>query len=162
MRAILLSSLALLLLGSAGCGAEGPPTRAEGEAVAPPAEDRAEPAPSSGEGQGDAEGEEPQAAGSCEAIAARFRTAMSAATGRCESDADCMCFNPVVSEAGCGGITDRPTATRLATIESDFHTAGCPWPHQCGPWACRPACQEGHCVGASGGMALPAPLPATP
>jgi hypothetical protein len=70
---------------------------------------------------------------------------MAAATGACAAASDCGCFNPVVEEAGCGGITDAVTTRELQAIETRFHADGCPWPHQCGAWACVPVCHEGRC-----------------
>jgi hypothetical protein len=87
----------------------------------------------------------------CEPPRARFRAASVAATGACATDAECGCFNPVVDEAGCGGVTDATTAAALAAIERDFHAASCPWPHQCAPWACEPTCRAGRCVNAGSG-----------
>lgn len=92
----------------------------------------------------------------CTLHRAAFRAAMATATGTCIADADCGCFNPVVEEAGCGGITDAATAARMAAIEADFHRDGCPWPHLCGPWACTPVCREGRCANeGAGGLVLP-------
>jgi hypothetical protein len=98
----------------------------------------------------------PAAPDPCATHAADFRAAMAGATGRCAADDECGCFNPVVEEAGCGGITDRATSGRLGAIETAWRAAGCSWPHQCGPWACTPACRDGRCVNAgSGGRVLP-------
>ena len=84
--------------------------------------------------------------GDCAAIAARFRQALGEATGTCSSDSDCACYNAVIPEAGCGGITDAATAARLAGIEHDFHAASCPWPHQCGASLCQPHCTSSRCA----------------
>jgi len=83
---------------------------------------------------------------SCDVIAARFRTALSATAGTCRTDADCACYNPVITEAGCGGITDATTAAQLAAIEREFHAASCPWPHQCAAMSCQPHCASGRCA----------------
>jgi hypothetical protein len=92
----------------------------------------------------------------CDAHAEAFRAAMRGATGTCASDGDCGCFNPVVSEASCGGVTDGATATRLGAIERAFRGEGCDWPQACAPWACQPACREGRCVNTmGGGLQLP-------
>ena len=81
---------------------------------------------------------------------------MAAATGSCETNSDCGCFNPVVGEAGCGGITDRTTTDELGAIEQRFHADNCPWPHQCGPWSCQPECREGRCGNSTrGGLSIP-------
>ena len=141
MRACL---VALTLL--VGCGAEpsvpssGPP---EPSAVAPLVPPAAPPVPAA-------------VADPCEVHRASFRAAIASATGTCTADAECGCFNPVVGEAGCGGITDAVTAARMAAIEAAFHAADCPWPHACGPWSCTPVCREGRCVnGDAGGLITP-------
>ncbi len=98
----------------------------------------------------------PIVAARCDAHHAAFRAAMATATGRCASDAECACFNPVVEEAGCGGISDAATAATLSAIEVAFHADACEWPHQCAAWACEPVCREGRCTnGGSGGRLLP-------
>lgn len=84
----------------------------------------------------------------CDVHRAAFRAALASATGACTADAECGCYDPVVGEAGCGGITDGATAARLSAIEADFHRDDCPWPHMCGPWSCTPVCREGRCVNA--------------
>jgi hypothetical protein len=84
-------------------------------------------------------------ADTCPQIAASFRDALKSAGGACTTAADCACYNPVVADAGCGGVTDRATADALADLERRFHAAGCPWPHQCAAWVCNPACVEGRC-----------------
>lgn len=125
----------------AACGAEPAPV------VAPPPEPP--PAPPAAP---------PASVDPCTAHQAAFRAALASASGTCTTDTECGCFNPVVGEAGCGGITDAATAARLGAIEADFHRDGCPWPHLCGPWACTPVCREGRCVnGGAGGMIWPAP-----
>ncbi|MFO0551321.1 MAG: hypothetical protein U0271_23225 [Polyangiaceae bacterium] len=97
----------------------------------------------------------------CADLSDRFRAVMKQATGVCKTDADCGCFQPVVEEAGCGGITDKATTDRLDALTSQFLSSAngqraCSWPHQCGPWACEPVCQRGRCVNSAvGGMVLP-------
>ena len=116
-----------------GCGAEPPQQSPEPE-----------PAPA------------PAPVSACDGHSADFRARMATATGSCTSDAECGCFNPVVGEAGCGGITDRASSDALGVIEATFHADACPWPHRCAPWACEPACREGRCVNAGmGGRVLP-------
>lgn len=108
------------------------------------------------EPEAEAERSAPPAADACAVHAAEFRRAMARATGQCSADTDCGCFDPVVGEAGCGGITDRATADRLQEIERAFHASSCPWPHQCGPWRCEPVCRDGRCVNSQpGGYVLP-------
>jgi hypothetical protein len=82
----------------------------------------------------------------CPAIASRFRDTLAHAPGTCHVDADCGCYDPVVEEVGCGGVTDRATATRLQAIEAEFLGVGCPWPHLCAAIACTPVCHEGRCM----------------
>ncbi|HEY8431399.1 MAG TPA: hypothetical protein VIL20_23625 [Sandaracinaceae bacterium] len=135
-----------------GCSGSTPAERSN-----PNVEAQTEP---STEVEADVEGEGPSsdtpAARACEDIQQQFRHAMARATGRCSADTDCGCFNPVVGEAGCGGITDRATADALSEIEHAFHAARCPWPHQCGPWRCEPVCRDGRCVNSQpGGRLLP-------
>lgn len=92
----------------------------------------------------------------CDVHRAAFRAAMASATGACSDASECGCFNPVVGEAGCGGITDAATATRLGEIERAFHEDDCPWPHACPAWSCVPTCEAGRCVnGTLGGQLLP-------
>jgi hypothetical protein len=81
----------------------------------------------------------------CVAIAGRFRDALKAASGRCEKDADCGCYNPVIAEAGCGGVTDGATVATLRALEGEFHQAKCAWPHQCPAQQCAPRCDHGTC-----------------
>ena len=98
----------------------------------------------------------PEPSSTCEGHGDDFRARMATATGSCTTDSECGCFNPVVAEAACGGITDRASADALGVIEAAFHASGCPWPHQCAAWSCEPACREGRCVnGAVGGLVLP-------
>ena len=92
----------------------------------------------------------------CRAIQEEFGRVLRTATGSCTQDDECGCFDPVIGEAGCGGITDSATTNQLRAITTRFHEAGCPWPHQCGPWACMPVCREGQCRNSSaGGMIVP-------
>lgn len=97
----------------------------------------------------------------CVDLGDRFREVMKQATGTCKSDADCGCFQPVVKEAGCGGITDKGTTDRLNELTREFLSSAngqkaCSWPHQCGPWSCQPSCQQGRCANStSGGLILP-------
>lgn len=96
------------------------------------------------------------AADPCEPHRAAFRAALAGATGTCTRAEDCGCFNPVVEEAGCGGITDAATAARLGAIQGDYFRAGCAWPHACAAWSCEPTCRAGRCVnGAAGGLVVP-------
>ncbi len=82
----------------------------------------------------------------CDEIATRFLAAVSAGTGECASSQDCGCYNPVHGGLGCGGVTDATTIAQLSSLEAEFHAASCPWPHQCGPWACAPRCESGRCA----------------
>ena len=86
------------------------------------------------------------AGATCKDLADSFRKTWKQAPGTCAADADCGCFNPVIEEAGCGGVTDRATATKLAGIESAFHVASCPWPHLCAAQVCAPRCTAGRCA----------------
>ena len=88
------------------------------------------------------------ATGACVVHQDAFRVALASATGTCATNDDCGCYNPVIAEAGCGGITDAATASRLRAIEDAWRSDGCQWPHQCGPWSCEPVCREGRCVNA--------------
>jgi hypothetical protein len=83
---------------------------------------------------------------SCRELSGIFRKTWKQAPGTCAADADCGCFNPVVEEAGCGGVTDRETATKLAKIESAFQASSCRWPHLCGAQVCSPRCKAGRCI----------------
>jgi hypothetical protein len=87
----------------------------------------------------------PAKSSSCSIIASRFRSTLRLASGSCATAADCGCYNPVIEEAGCGGVTDGVTAAKLGTIEADFHKASCPWPHVCAASACAPQCSSGKC-----------------
>jgi hypothetical protein len=82
----------------------------------------------------------------CADLSRSFRTTWKQAPGTCGADTECACYNPVVEEAGCGGVTDRATASSLAKIEAAFHAASCPWPHMCAAQACNPQCVTGRCV----------------
>jgi len=82
----------------------------------------------------------------CSRIQARFEETVDRASRACRQDGDCGCFNPVVEDLGCGGVTDRGTAGRLARLEHEFHSAGCEWPHQCPAMACMPRCVAGRCT----------------
>jgi hypothetical protein len=81
----------------------------------------------------------------CDAIIQKFHTRLTQGNSACQSDKDCGCYNPVDPTAGCGGVTDRATATQLGQIESEFHANHCDWRIQCGPWRCQPRCQAGRC-----------------
>lgn len=81
----------------------------------------------------------------CDEITARFRETLAGATGSCTADAECACYNPVIGEAGCGGVTDAATGGRLTAIEAEFHAAKCQWPHQCPAQLCAPKCVDGRC-----------------
>jgi hypothetical protein len=87
-----------------------------------------------------------QPSASCRELAERFQQVLDQGTGPCSHSDDCACYNPVSAGAGCGGVTDAPTAVRLAELEREFHARDCPWPHQCAPWACAPRCDSGRCV----------------
>jgi len=82
----------------------------------------------------------------CLGMAAKFRDTLSHATGTCHVNGDCGCYNPVVEEVGCGGVTDLGTSEKLRTIETDFLASGCPWPHLCAAVMCAPVCHEGKCI----------------
>lgn len=85
-------------------------------------------------------------ADACVAIRARFAQVLAARTDRCDTDADCACYNPVGGpDEGCGGVTDATTARALAAIEVEFHAAKCPWTHNCGAWGCAPTCDQHRC-----------------
>jgi len=129
----------LILIFLSACGAE------------PPAPSSAAPPASEAPGAAPPPAEPPVVADPCEAHRAAFRAALAAATGSCTSAADCGCFNPVVAEAGCGGITDAATSARLGAIEGDYFRAGCDWPHACAAWSCEPTCHAGRCTNASAG-----------
>lgn len=82
----------------------------------------------------------------CRAIADRFDVVLAGASGACETNADCGCYNPVSRKSGCGGITDRRTADVLRKIRDEYYGAKCePW-IRCAPWACMPVCDRGRCV----------------
>jgi len=90
----------------------------------------------------------------CSVHAASFRAALASASGACTTSTDCACYNPVVGEAGCGGITDAATAARLGAIEAAFHADACPWPHLCGATACNPVCVASRCQRGAAGLGV--------
>jgi hypothetical protein len=81
----------------------------------------------------------------CAELQQRFAQVLAAAPGRCRDASECGCYNPVAPGTGCGGVTDALTARRLGEIQAEFLGAGCRWPVQCGPQACRPQCVAGRC-----------------
>ncbi len=85
-------------------------------------------------------------AASCAELTQAFRRTWKQAPGTCATDNACGCYNPVVEESGCGGVTDSATAATLAGIEKQFHAASCPWPHACAAQACNPQCAGGRCI----------------
>jgi hypothetical protein len=115
----------LALLAACSPGGGQPPAAAKEPAAAPPAVS--------------------PAADPCAAITGRFRDALAGATGTCKADAECAYYNPVIAEAGCGGVTDAAAAKRLGAIEAEFHAAKCQWPHQCAAQVCAPKCVDGRC-----------------
>ncbi|MBN8611454.1 MAG: hypothetical protein J0L92_12755 [Deltaproteobacteria bacterium] len=137
---------AMILAGIAACGAESPsapispPSTSTHPPSSPPAISTTPPTtpvpPAT------------STSGACVVHQDAFRVALASATGTCATNDDCGCYTPVIAEAGCGGITDAATATRLRAIEDAWRSDGCQWPHQCGPWRCEPVCREGRCVNA--------------
>jgi hypothetical protein len=121
---------------SAACSSHSGDSSKAAPATEPGVETRAGPGPTN----------ETDASATCAAIAERFRQTLASASGACATDADCGCYNPVVAEAGCGGVTDQHTAVALGELQTEFLASGCDWPHQCGPWACEPRCDDGRCA----------------
>lgn len=150
--------LAMILAGAAGCGGESTSVSASPPTISPPA---ISPPAISPPAIGTAPLTTPVPAatsptGACVVHQDAFRVALASATGTCEENDDCGCYDPVIAEAGCGGITDATTVSRLRAIEDAWRAAGCRWPHQCGPWRCEPVCREGRCV--NGGAIDPSSL----
>jgi hypothetical protein len=79
----------------------------------------------------------------CAEIRTRFNAELAKKTDACNTDADCACHG--AEGGGCGGVTDKATATRLAPISKEFHDKGCRYLVQCAAWACAPKCQNGRC-----------------
>jgi hypothetical protein len=134
--------LALALVFGCGSGRE------NSETPAPEPSPATAPAPAA---ETDDDGE-PENDSACSVIQEEFRRTLETATGQCVTDDDCGCFSPVAG--GCGGITDSATTARLGEIEARFHAADCPWPNQCGPWACVPFCEAGRCSNRESGGAI--------
>lgn len=79
----------------------------------------------------------------CDEIRTRFNAELAKKTDACSGNADCACYG--AEGGGCGGVTDKATATRLTPISKEFHDKGCRYLVQCAAWACAPKCQNGHC-----------------
>jgi len=139
MRNLFVPPLAFFLAGCvlAGCGTANAPV------TAPPAATTTPPlAPT------------PATVDPCSVHTASFRAALASASGACTTSIDCACYNPVVGEAGFGGVTDAATAARLGAIEAAFHVDGCPWPHLCEATACNPVCVAGRCQSGALGLGV--------
>jgi hypothetical protein len=70
-----------------------------------------------------------------------------AAGGSCTTDTGCTCFNGGVSpKYGCGGVTDKATATKIEAIAREFAAGSCKSGINCAAWSCQPICTAGKCV----------------
>jgi hypothetical protein len=82
----------------------------------------------------------------CASIVAKY-DGLVATGGACSTDKDCACFNGGVSpKTGCGGVSDRTTATKLDQLRADYSTAKCGNRINCAAWACDPKCTSGRCM----------------
>lgn len=85
--------------------------------------------------------------GRCERIIADYARVLERAPLTCVKDADCGCYNGGVGpRAGCGGVAERATLSRLDALWKKFRAAGCRYTQHCGPWQCRPLCRRGKCA----------------
>jgi len=88
----------------------------------------------------------PDAAASvCQDLSAAFQTRLAAASGACNTSADCDCFTSIVESPACGGVTDATSARELDDLASRFRAAGCRYPRRCGPGRCAPQCAAHRC-----------------
>jgi hypothetical protein len=85
----------------------------------------------------------------CGDLIAEYASILDASSGTCATDADCGCYQGGVGpRAGCGGVTDRTSTTRLDALLERYRNAGCNYTQLCGPWACNPRCNAGRCENA--------------
>jgi hypothetical protein len=76
----------------------------------------------------------------CAALLADYRAVLTAASGRCEVDADCVPYGGVDPDAVCGGATDVETGRALARIAHQRVEARCAAPG----YSCAPI--DAHCA----------------
>lgn len=85
---------------------------------------------------------------SCDARLAEIDKVLAAATRKCATNKDCVCFRAGVSKKEpCGGITDAKTNARFEAVAKEWSAAGCKKEEvMCPAMVCESQCVNGTCA----------------
>jgi len=86
----------------------------------------------------------------CKALAQKFDKILGTAKNTCNKDDDCKVYKAGVGK-NCGGVTDKQTAEKLASITEEFFKLKCSYSVRCKARKVpKPVCKSGICIGTRG------------
>lgn len=123
--------IVLLLMVQAGCKGDAKPQVTSDPATPQPTKPVPEPVREKGP--------------TCDELGESFRTALTAATGKCETDEQCAVY-PILFD--CGGIIDKASADKMRALRQIWREKECGMGVQCAARIRQiPICVDGECEG---------------